>query len=139
VLLTLLPERYLNQIIEFFAGRIFCLPHVPEKGKLSAVQLYPSIRGCYFPKECILIESRDLVLSNSCFIIGGWRVRSSALGQSVVIEVFRCYPHSRSHVTCTAGNTLKVTVFWAVAPYSLVEVYGRFRGVCFLHLQGERC
>jgi hypothetical protein len=32
----------------------------------------------------------------------------------------------------------KVAVFWVVAPYSLVEVYQRFRGPCCLHYQGDR-
>jgi hypothetical protein len=31
----------------------------------------------------------------------------------------------------------KMTVFWDVAPCSLVEVYRRFRGACFLHHQGD--
>jgi hypothetical protein len=36
----------------------------------------------------------------------------------------------------TAVST-KVAVFWVVAPYSLVEVYQRFRGPCCLHHQGD--
>jgi hypothetical protein len=31
----------------------------------------------------------------------------------------------------------KMTVFWVVAPCSLVEVYQRFRGPCCLHHQGD--
>jgi hypothetical protein len=31
---------------------------------------------------------------------------------------------------------MKMTVFWVVAPCSLVEVYQRFRGPCCLHHQG---
>jgi hypothetical protein len=30
-----------------------------------------------------------------------------------------------------------MAVFWVVAPCSLVEVYQRFRGPCFLHHQGD--
>jgi hypothetical protein len=40
------------------------------------------------------------------------------------------------------GRTLKfnMAVFWVIAPYSLVEVYRRFRGACCLHHQGDgRC
>jgi hypothetical protein len=33
--------------------------------------------------------------------------------------------------------SLKIAVFWVVAPYSLVEVYQRFRGPCCLHHQGD--
>jgi hypothetical protein len=33
----------------------------------------------------------------------------------------------------------EMTVFWVVAPCSLVEVYQRFRGPCCLHHQGARC
>jgi hypothetical protein len=36
----------------------------------------------------------------------------------------------------TAVST-KMTVFWVVAPCSLVEVYQRFRGPCYLHHQGD--
>jgi hypothetical protein len=32
---------------------------------------------------------------------------------------------------------LKMTVFWNVAPCSLVEVYRRFRGTLCLHHQGD--
>jgi hypothetical protein len=31
---------------------------------------------------------------------------------------------------------MKITVFWVAAPCSLVEVYRRFRGACYLHHQG---
>jgi hypothetical protein len=33
---------------------------------------------------------------------------------------------------------MKMTVFWAGASCSLIEVYRRFRGVCCLHHQGDR-
>jgi hypothetical protein len=33
--------------------------------------------------------------------------------------------------------SMKIAVFWVVAPCSLVEVYQRFRGPCYLHHQGE--
>jgi hypothetical protein len=33
--------------------------------------------------------------------------------------------------------SLKMAVFWVVAPRSLVEVYRRFRGACYLHLHGD--
>jgi hypothetical protein len=32
--------------------------------------------------------------------------------------------------------SIKMAVFWVVAPCSLVEVYQRFRGNCCLHHQG---
>jgi hypothetical protein len=31
-----------------------------------------------------------------------------------------------------------MAAFWVVAPCSLVEVYGRFRGACRLNHQGDR-
>jgi hypothetical protein len=34
--------------------------------------------------------------------------------------------------------SMKVTVFWVVAPCSLVEVLRRFRGAYRLHRQGDR-
>jgi hypothetical protein len=33
--------------------------------------------------------------------------------------------------------SVKMAVFWVVAPCSLVEVYRRFRGACCLHYQGD--
>jgi hypothetical protein len=33
--------------------------------------------------------------------------------------------------------SVKMAVFWVVAPCSLVEVYQRFRGPCCLHHQGD--
>jgi hypothetical protein len=33
--------------------------------------------------------------------------------------------------------SMKMAVFWVVAPCSLVEVYQRFRGACCLHRQGD--
>jgi hypothetical protein len=33
---------------------------------------------------------------------------------------------------------MKMAVFWVVAPFSLVELYQRFRGPCCLHHQGDR-
>jgi hypothetical protein len=32
---------------------------------------------------------------------------------------------------------MKMTAFWDVAPCSLIEVYGRFRGAYCLHHQGD--
>jgi hypothetical protein len=34
-------------------------------------------------------------------------------------------------------TSMKIAVFWVVAPCSLVEVYQRFRGPCCLHHQGD--
>jgi hypothetical protein len=36
----------------------------------------------------------------------------------------------------TAVST-KMSVFWVIAPCSLVEVYQSFRGTCYLHYQGN--
>jgi hypothetical protein len=33
--------------------------------------------------------------------------------------------------------SMKMAVFWVVAPCSLAEVYQRFRGPCCLHHQGD--
>jgi hypothetical protein len=33
--------------------------------------------------------------------------------------------------------SMKITIFWDVAPCSLVEVYRRFRGAFCLHYQGD--
>jgi hypothetical protein len=36
-----------------------------------------------------------------------------------------------------AATNMKVTVFWDVAPCSLIEVHRGFRGTCCLHHQGD--
>jgi hypothetical protein len=33
--------------------------------------------------------------------------------------------------------SMKMAVFWVVAPCSLVEIYRRFRGACCIHIQGD--
>jgi hypothetical protein len=33
--------------------------------------------------------------------------------------------------------SMKMAVFWVVVPYSLVEIYHRFRGPCCLHHQHD--
>jgi hypothetical protein len=38
---------------------------------------------------------------------------------------------------CVPSLRLKITVFWDVAPYSLEEVYRRFRDACCLYHQGD--
>jgi hypothetical protein len=48
------------------------------------------------------------------------------LGSTFMLHEF--YQHYKS---------LKIAVFWVVAPCSLVEVYQRFRGPCCLHHQGD--
>jgi hypothetical protein len=35
--------------------------------------------------------------------------------------------------------SMKMAVFWVVAPCSLVEVYQRFRGPCCHHHQSDEC
>jgi hypothetical protein len=39
----------------------------------------------------------------------------------------------------TKSNTVKMAIFWVVAPCSVIEVYRRFRGACCLHHQGNHC
>jgi hypothetical protein len=35
------------------------------------------------------------------------------------------------------ATSMKMTVFWDVVPYSLIEIYRRFRGAYCLHHQGD--
>jgi hypothetical protein len=41
-----------------------------------------------------------------------------------------------SEISGSHGGSMKMAVFWVVAPCCLVEVYRRFRGACCLHHQG---
>jgi hypothetical protein len=40
-------------------------------------------------------------------------------------------------VLVLAAASMKMAVFWVLAPWSLVEAYRRFRGTCCLHHQGD--
>jgi hypothetical protein len=35
------------------------------------------------------------------------------------------------------ATSMRMVVFWVVAPCDLVEIYGRFSGACCLHNQGD--
>jgi hypothetical protein len=54
------------------------------------------------------------------------------------------WTHSRQDLKVKVGFEVltalstKIAVFWVVAPCSLVEVYGRFRGPCCLHHKGDK-
>jgi hypothetical protein len=43
---------------------------------------------------------------------------------------------TQEQIRVLTATSMKMTVFWVVAPCSLVEVYRRFRGPCCLHHQG---
>jgi hypothetical protein len=46
--------------------------------------------------------------------------------------------HGWDFAAAAAAASMKMTVFWDVAPCSLVEVYRRFRGTFFLHHQSDQ-
>jgi hypothetical protein len=52
-------------------------------------------------------------------------------------KTMNLHTHSKYSSVITTQLSLKIAVFWVVAPCSLVEVYQRFRGPCCLHHQGE--
>jgi hypothetical protein len=52
------------------------------------------------------------------------------------INMANTFRYVRFQVLTAAS--MKMAVFWFVAPCSLVEVYRRFRGACCLHNQGDR-
>jgi hypothetical protein len=54
-----------------------------------------------------------------------------------VLTILRTVEHQVRFQVLTAVS-MKMNVFWVVAPCSLVEVYRRFRGACCLHHQGDR-
>jgi hypothetical protein len=44
--------------------------------------------------------------------------------------------HNESHLYIGKWNyQLKMAVFWVIAPCSLIEIYRRFKGACYLHHQ----
>jgi hypothetical protein len=53
-----------------------------------------------------------------------------------VVEIWYKLIHITSHSEATAVRT-KMTVFWDVAPRSLAEIDGRFRGAYCLRHQGD--
>jgi hypothetical protein len=63
-----------------------------------------------------------------------WKTRFIVLftvAYSTVPLEFRPHTHTLFEVLTVVSK--KMAVFWLVAPYSLVEVYQRFRGLCYLH------
>jgi hypothetical protein len=55
-------------------------------------------------------------------------------GHAILLRSRLCVMKVRFQVLTAAG--MKVIAFWDVAPCSLVEVYQRFRGACWLYRQG---
>jgi hypothetical protein len=47
------------------------------------------------------------------------------------------YNDQQANVQSQNKDSLKMAVFWVVAPCSLVEVYSHFRGACCPHHQGD--
>jgi hypothetical protein len=58
----------------------------------------------------------------------------SVLSPKLLIGRTKCNAFVRFQVLTAAS--MKMAVFWVVAPCSLVDVYQRFRGPCCLHHQG---
>jgi hypothetical protein len=54
-----------------------------------------------------------------------------------LIEEIRLWPYSHVRLEVLTAASVKMTVFWVVAPCSLEKVYQRFRGDCCLHHQGD--
>jgi hypothetical protein len=48
-----------------------------------------------------------------------------------------CKPRQKAGFEVLTAVSMKMTVFWVVAPCSLVKVYQRFRGPCCLYHQGD--
>jgi hypothetical protein len=57
---------------------------------------------------------------------------------SFILQSFRISSVCVRFQVLTAAS-MKMTVFWDVAPCSLVDVYRRFRGTYCLHHQGDEC
>jgi hypothetical protein len=52
--------------------------------------------------------------------------------------IYKLVLNGRMKFQLLTAASMKITVFWDVAPYSLVEVYRRFKGAYCLHHQGDR-
>jgi hypothetical protein len=86
-----------------------------------------------------------------CGVVGGWRwsrhvynhqqdhkaslPRSQSTVCWMIIVTTHNYKMVRFQVLTAAS--MKMAIFWDVAPCSLVEVYRRFSGACCLHHQGK--
>jgi hypothetical protein len=64
----------------------------------------------------------------------------AALNIGLYHQKFRCLLSFYLHVGFEGLTAVgrEMTVFWVVAPCSLVEVYQRFRGLSCLHHQGDK-
>jgi hypothetical protein len=58
------------------------------------------------------------------------------VGQNILI-LWNSKIHYRVGFQVLTAVSMKMAVFWVVAPYSLVQVYQRFRGPFCLHHQGD--
>jgi hypothetical protein len=70
----------------------------------------------------------SIALKNSFFFL-------QSMGCSLRINGWT--KHGVERFVVLSAASMKMAVFWVVAPCILIEVYRRFRGACCLHHQGE--
>jgi hypothetical protein len=58
-------------------------------------------------------------------------------GPCTVLSLITKLKHSFVRLQVLTEASMKMTVFWVVAPCCLVEVYQRFRGACCFHHQSD--
>jgi hypothetical protein len=85
-------------------------------------------------------ETYCVLPKSFCFSLDFVKLNRRVVKQAHLVGwfVFR-WPIFLFHLVIIPRSGLKIAVFWAVAPCSLVEVYQRFRGPCCLHHQTTRC
>jgi hypothetical protein len=65
-------------------------------------------------------------------------MKGSGMSSTCIGDVYIwCKSQARTGFEVLTAVSMKIAVFWVVAPCSLVEVYQRFRGPCRLHHQGD--
>jgi hypothetical protein len=99
---------------------------------LSQIEMILSVLSSLSPSMCILRLGWDKA-SRPCKatdeIIVLYIINTSVSMQEMGKQ------HIQKPFQILSSNILKMVVFWVVAPCSQVEVYRRFRGVCYLYHQ----
>jgi hypothetical protein len=117
-----------------------------EAGELTTTSQHSAVNNmiavqsliCHFNSTHEVGYTKDLVVSDH---ITGWEICEATCIIYTQVKNINC--HLCSYYYFLVGFevltavSMKIAVFWVVAPCSLVEFYQRFRGPCCVHHQGD--
>lgn len=77
------------------------------------------------------------VNNNICFLIPAPQCRGRNLGNAITYMLVMSSQNACEKFEVLMAESVKITAFKVLGPKSLVEVYRRFGGNCYLRHQGE--